>query len=89
MIDELGILPQSSIKRPRQSRATLVESAMKLPIRGTSVCRISHFHAPPLADTYACTVIKPSPSRGGLGGDGVARSTSPAGSAWPLKKSIA
>jgi hypothetical protein len=45
MIDELGILPQSSIKRSRRSRATLVESAMKLPIRGTSLCRISSPHA--------------------------------------------
>jgi hypothetical protein len=45
MIDELGILPQSSIKRSRRSRATLVESAMKLPIRGTSLCRISRPHA--------------------------------------------
>jgi hypothetical protein len=41
MIDELGILPQSSIKRTRRSRATLVESAIDLPIRGTSLCRIS------------------------------------------------
>jgi hypothetical protein len=45
MIDELGILPQSSIKRPRQSRATLVESAMEPPIRGTSMCRTSFFSA--------------------------------------------
>jgi hypothetical protein len=42
MIDELGILPQSSIKRTRRSRATLVESAKELPIRGTSLCRIPH-----------------------------------------------
>jgi hypothetical protein len=41
MIDELGILPQLSMKRPRQSRATLLESAMTPPIRGTCVCRMS------------------------------------------------
>jgi len=43
MIDELGILPQSSIKRTRQSRATLVESAMKPPIRGTSCAEYRTF----------------------------------------------
>jgi hypothetical protein len=39
MIEKLGILPQFSIKRARHSRTTLVESAIKPPIRGTSVCR--------------------------------------------------
>jgi hypothetical protein len=41
MIDELGILPQSSMKRTRRSRATLLESVMRPPIRGTSMCRKS------------------------------------------------
>jgi len=41
MVDELGILPQSSTKRTRRSRATLLESATKPPIRGTSLCRAS------------------------------------------------
>jgi hypothetical protein len=41
MIVELGILPQSTMKRTRRSRATFLESAMKLPIRGTSMCRIA------------------------------------------------
>jgi hypothetical protein len=36
------------MKRSRQSRSTLLESAMKPPIRGTSLCRIFHFHAAPL-----------------------------------------
>jgi hypothetical protein len=47
MIVELGIPPQATMKRTRQSRATLLESAMKLPIRGTSLCRISHFSIKP------------------------------------------
>jgi len=41
MVDELGILPQSSTERTRRSRATLLESTMEPPIRGTSLCRTS------------------------------------------------
>jgi len=64
MIVELGILPQSTMKRTRRSRATLLESAVKLPIRGTSLCRISHFHALSLTETYACTALQSPPLQG-------------------------
>jgi hypothetical protein len=37
---KLGILPQFAHKRSWLSRSTLVESAKKPPIRGTSLCRI-------------------------------------------------
>jgi hypothetical protein len=64
MIDESGILPRSTMKRTRQSRATLVESAEKLPISGTSLCRTSQFHAPSVAETYACTALQSPPLQG-------------------------
>jgi hypothetical protein len=42
---KLGILPQFAHRRCRQSRSTLVESAKKPPIRGTSLCRMPLFLA--------------------------------------------
>jgi hypothetical protein len=53
MVDELGILPQSSTERTRRSRATLLESAMGLPIRGTSLCSLEIL--PPHHHTCAVT----------------------------------
>jgi hypothetical protein len=57
MIDKLGILPQLSIKRSRRSRATLVESAMQPPIRGTSVCRMSQFQTTRLVFGHPAAII--------------------------------